>query len=261
MKNAKPNHGFSFSNLALLAVIGLLGVGILLDGTLYNKAPLQTAIHPIADAKTIEINIKDQAIVRLKKTGKQWLQIYPIEAPALSLRVQPLLDTNKYNQRSYALVELPHKDIFTNKVTLKIDAAEYQFGAIEPVSKLRYVRSGDRVYLQPDKVLPMLSAADNVFMDLKVTNKVEQLTIDGQSIEQAEAWSDLMAVGIVDINQIKTEDRMVQIKLLEENQTRLLTGRYTERGYTITSDEDFTYLLSNASATTLGLTAFLPRVQ
>ena len=258
MKNTKPDDGFRLSNLALLAVIGVLGVGILLDGILYNKAPPQTTIHPIADAKTIEVNIKGQPIVRLTKTDNQWLQTHPIKAPARSVRVQPLLDTNKYNQRSYTLAELPHGDIFTDKVTLKIDAEEYHFGAIEPVSNLRYVLSGDRVYLQPDTVLPMLSAVDSVFMDLRVTNKVEQLTIDEQLVEQPEIWSDLTAVGIVDISQINPEGQPAQIKLMEENQTRLLTAVYSDYGYTITSDKDFTYLLSNATATTLGLTALLP---
>ena len=93
---------------------------------------------------------------------------------------------------------------------------------------------------------------------LRVTNKVEQLTIDEQLVEQPEIWSDLTAVGIVDISQINPEGQPVQIKLMEENQTRLLTAVYSDYGYTITSDKDFTYLLSNATATTLGLTALLP---
>jgi|GEM_PF-3730692 len=86
------------------------------------------------------------------------LQTLPVTAPALQQRLKPLLETNRYNSRSYALSDIPAAEIFTDAITLTINQAEFHFGSIEPVSKLRFVRSGEKAYLQPDTVLPMLSA-------------------------------------------------------------------------------------------------------
>lgn len=250
---SKPN----LSNLTLIAVIGILGTGILLDGILYNKAPLQKAIHNIGNVQTITAYIDSQQVVALKKVDNKWHQTHPISAPAQNLRVQPLLDTNKYSQRSYQLSELPHEEIFADAVTLKINDAEYQIGSVEPVSKLRYVRSGNQVYLQPDTLIPMLTAADTVFVDLTITSNVKSISIGDKVLEQPQAWSDLKGSSIVETVPAGHTDNVVEIRVIEDNQTRLLTGIYSEIGYTITTDQGYTYLLPDAIAETLGLTDLL----
>lgn len=258
MKTSKP-AGLKLSNLSLLAVIGILSIGILLDGTLYNKAPETSAIYPLADIESVEAHNDDQLILAIKKTHGNWLQTYPASAPVQSLRVQPLLDTNKYNQRSYALNELPQAEIFSDPITLKLNEAVFQFGTIEPVSNLRYVRSGERVYLQPDTVLPMLSAADNVFVDLKITGNVDRVTIGTTIFEQPDVWSDLKAIDIIGKKPADPADTSIKIQLLENDESRLLTATHTEAGYTITSENNFIYLLSTTTAQSLGLTEFLPQ--
>lgn len=258
MKSGRSDKS-KLSNLSLIALLGILGIGILLDGTLYNRVPPNTAIHPIDDAQSITAYIDKQPVVALKKVGSNWHQTHPISAPAQSDRVQPLLDTNNYSQRSYSLQDLPHKEIFAETVKIKIDNTEYHFGAIEPVSKLRYVRSGNRVYLQPDTILPMLSAADTVFVDLKITNRVERVTIGDTAFEQPEAWHDLEALSIVDTNSPGTEfNSSIEVHITEENQSRVMTAAHSEHGYTITNDQNFTYLLSDSTAEKLGLQDLLP---
>ncbi len=243
-------------------MLGILGIGILLDGTLYNKAPPNTAIHPIDDAQSVTAYIDNQPVVRLKKVGNNWHQTHPISAPAQLDRVQPLLDTNNYSQRSYSLQDLPHQEIFAKTVKIKINNAEYHLGTIEPVSKLRYVRSGNRVYLQPDTIIPMLSAVDTVFVDLKITNRVEQITIGNTALEQPEAWHDLKALSVVDSNSPSTEtNSSIEIHITEESQTQVMTAAHSEQGYTITNDQNFTYLLSDSTAEKLGLQKLLPNSQ
>ena len=154
--NSKVHRdGVRISNPTLLAVIAALGTGILLDGVLYNKKPPQTAIHALGDAQTIELQFAGQQILSFDKIDNDWQQSFPVSAPVQSQRLQVLLDTNKYTQRKYAAADVPEEDIFVDPIKLKINDVEYDFGSIEPVSKLRYVRSGDLVYLQPDTVVPL----------------------------------------------------------------------------------------------------------
>ena len=245
------------SNLFLTTVIGLLGIGILLDGTLYNKAPTHPAIHQIGEPQAVSAFINNQPLVTLERVGNIWHQTYPIAAPAQSLRVQPLLDTNKYSQRSYRLEDLPHEEIFADPVTLKINDTEYLLCTVEPVSKLRYVRSGDQVFLQPDTILPMLAAAETVFVDLNITGKVDRLTIGDTVLEQPAVWTDLKALRIVDTNRTDNANNSIEIRVTEDDQIRVLSASLSEIGYTITKDQKFTYLIPDTTAEKLGLVDLL----
>ena len=130
-------EGYRLSNPALMAVIAVLGTGILLDGILYNKKPPQTAIHALGDAQSIELQFAGEQILSFDKINNDWQQSFPVSAPVQSQRLQVLLDTNKYSQRKYATADVPEEDIFVDSIKLKINDAEYDFGSIEPVSKLR----------------------------------------------------------------------------------------------------------------------------
>lgn len=250
------HEGFKLSNLALLFIIGALGAGILLDGKLYNKLPPQNTIHALADAKSIELHFADQLILSFNKVEKKWLQTLPVAAPALTPRVQALLDTNKFTQRRYALTEVPESHVFKDPVTMKINQTEFEFGSIEPVSNLRYVRSGNYVYLQPDIVIPMLGAANNAFIDLSITSEVKQLTVAGAEKKQPQTWSNLKAIDIIDPTLTALENS-IDIQLVQGKQTRELTAALSDIGYTIASDNGFTYLLDTVTAESLGLNDFL----
>ncbi len=243
------------SNTVLLLIISTLGAGILLDGTWYNQTPEPTPIHAISldEVESVTVEVNQQQVLALRKSGKHWQQTHPYAAPVKSQRLQRLLDTNRYSQRSYAASELPVAEIFTDNIILIIDDAEFQFGAIEPVSKLRYVRSEDHIYLQPDNVIPMLSAAENVFVDLQITSHVEQVSIDGANIEIIDAWSDLQAADIISNHSLDDENTRVEISVLEDSYLRQLTAAHSAQGYTISSDNGFTYLLSASTAEALGL--------
>lgn len=245
------------SNLALIAVLGLLGMGILLDGTLYNKAPPEVTIHSIDNAHSIEVQINNQSVLELQKKDQVWYQTQPISAPAQLPRVQMLLDTNKYSQRSYLLEELPYQEIFKDALTLRINSTEFLLGTIEPVSKLRYVRSGERVYLQPDTIVPMLASVDTVFLDFKITDHVDHITIGDTAFEQPAAWSNLKGLALINKDDYSLNNS-VAIEVEENNQTRLMTVAHSKQGYTITTDENFTYLLADKTARSLGLTDLLP---
>ena len=105
----------------------------------------------------------------------------------------------------------------------------------------------------------MLSAADNVFVDLKITGNVDRVTIGTTIFEQPDVWSDLKAIDIIGKKPADPADTSIKIQLLENDESRLLTATHTEAGYTITSENNFIYLLSTTTAQSLGLTEFLPQ--
>ena len=231
--NSKVHRdGVRISNPTLLAVIAALGTGILLDGVLYNKKPPQTAIHALGDAQTIELQFAGQQILSFDKIDNDWQQSFPVSAPVQSQRLQVLLDTNKYTQRKYAAADVPEEDIFVDPIKLKINDVEYDFGSIEPVSKLRYVRSGDLVYLQPDTVVPLLSARNNAFLDLQIPDDVQNITIGETTLEQPDAWSNLQAVDIIDD---KSSGPALDIEVISNKKSQLLKAKHGDSGYTTVS--------------------------
>ena len=255
--HSKANRdGFRISNLTLLGVIAALGTGVQLDGKPYNKRPQQTAIHALGDAQTIELQFAGEQILSFDKINNNWQQSYPVSAPVQAQRLQVLLDTNKYSQRKYAATDIPEEDIFVDPIKLKINDAEYDFGSIEPVSRLRYVRSGDLVYLQPDTVVPLLSASNNAFLDLQITHDVENITIGETTLEQPDTWSNLQAVDVIDD---KSSGPALDIEVISNKKSKLLKAKHSDSGYTISEDNGFTYLLDPTTAESLGLTDLLPK--
>lgn len=252
--NVTHSEGFRLSNPALLAVIAVLGTGILLDGKLYNKKPPQTAIHALGDAQSVELQFAGEQILSFDRVNNDWQQSFPLPAPVHAERVQVLLDTNKYSQRKYAASDVPEEDIFVDPIKLKINDAEYDFGSIEPVSKLRYVRSGDQVFLQPDTVVPLLSTANNAFLDLQITEEVQNITVGRTTLEQPDAWSNLKAIDVI---ADKSSGPAVDIEVTSNKQSQVLTAKHSDSGYTLSHDS-FTYLLDPTTAESLGLTDLLP---
>ncbi len=249
--------GLKISNVALLVLIATLGTGILLDGRAYNKPTPMQAIYPLKNTASIEVHFDQQLILEFKKNKQQqWLQSTPIAAPALQQRVEVLLDTNKHGQRYYSSTTLPLEDIFKDSITLKIDSATYEFGSVEPVSKLRYVLADDRVYLQPDSVIPLLSGASNAFIDLKITEQVESISIGNTPVTQPDLWSNLTAIDVTPKSAILS-DAGLKINLVQNGKTLTLTAVRSGKGYVISSENGFDYTLSAESANSLGLEKLL----
>jgi len=252
-REAHP-EGFRLSNLSLVMVMAILGTGILLDGKLYNRTPAQTTIHALGEEQSVELQYAGEQILGFDKINNNWQQSFPLPAPVQSQRVQVLLDTNKYSQRKYAAADVPEEDIFVEPIKLKINDAEYDFGSIEPVSKLRYVRSGDQVYLQPDTVVPLLSTTNNAFLDLQITDDVQNITVGKTTLEQTDAWSNLTAIDIIDD---KASGPALEIEVISDKQSQQMTAKHTDSGYTLSHENGFTYLLDTSTAESLGLADLL----
>lgn len=247
----------NFTNALLLALIAILCAAILLDGILYNKPNTRHLIYPLEQATSVEVLFDDKLLLAFEKSDNRWLQTQPVSAPALSSRVQLLLDTNKQSERQYAVTELPVDDIFKDSVVVKIDKAEFIIGATEPVSNLRYVRTQDKVYLQPDTLLALLKTANSVFIDLQITHEVESVRIGNKTLENSDAWSELSAIAILP-TAVTSTNSYIDISIIQVDKKPLqLNATHTEEGYVISNEHGHHYLLHEQTAKSLGLTDLL----
>jgi len=247
------------NNIALLAIIAMLCVGIFADGVLYNRPPSQTSIYPLQNPTSIEINHNNEAVYQFTKTGEQWVQTHPTAAPASSDRIDILLGTNNFSNRNYPASSLPLNDLFTASITLKIDNREFFIGAMEPVSQLRYVRSEDRVYLQPDIIVPLLSAASNPFINLMLTSTVNEVKVGDTRIETSADWSNLRATSTLPKPGVK-ENLHVKIDIRQTNgKTIQLVATLSDAGYVLSHGNGFHYLLDNITAEKLELASLLTK--
>lgn len=248
----KTARSIRLADIALLALIGVLGFGILLDGKAYNKPAPNTAIYTLRDTNSLEIHHDNKLIWAFAKIGNEWLQTTPNRYPVHQQRVQMLLDSNTYNQRYYQTTELPVDEIFKQPVTLKIGDATFDFGTIEPVSQLRYVRANNRVYLQPDSVMPLLSANNNAFLNLKITGNVQSVSIDNEKLVALDAWSNLTAMDLVTTPETSADNPSLVIQVTENGEPGKILATHTSEGYVI-SKQQFHYLLGTATAESIGL--------
>jgi len=240
-------------NIALLAIIAMLCIGIFTDGVLYNRPPTQLSIYALQNATTIEINHDGEPVYKFIRTGKQWMQIYPVQAPASSDRIDMLLSTNNFSKRNYPASSLPLTDLFTQSISLNIDNQEFLIGAMEPVSQLRYVRSEDQVYLQPDIIVPLLSAAKNPFINLLITTKVDKVRVGDTWVETSAAWSNLRASSTLAEPGTKENLRANVDIHLSTGKKLQLVATLSDAGYVLSHSNGFHYLLDNITAEKLDL--------
>lgn len=245
------------SNRVVIFIATLLAVGILLDGKAYNRVPPQQSIYPITDARTVKISNNDRVIIAFEKTADRWLQTIPTSAPVSGERVQFLIDSNHQTNRRYATSELPVTDLFNDAVKLDIDGYTFTFGPLEAVSKQRYVLAEDTVYLQADRVLPMLHAGTSAFIDLTMTTDVKQVSIAGEQQDNAHSWSRLKALGVIGRQKINT-DSITSVQLEQQDKRRKQFNLHRQNGTTIliSSADLFGYILSPQQSSLLGLTDY-----
>ena len=139
-------------------------------------------------------------------------------------------------------------------MTLHIDGNQFRLGELEPVSQLRYVYANQRVYLQPDFIIPLLQSGSSAFTDLQVTGNVLKVSIDKNTINETRHWDNLKAIAILkrpapEISPIAT------IKITESPDTTRSFALYAETNGVILVEEkqEFGYLLANQQTSELGL--------
>lgn len=125
-------------------------------------------IHPLPQNPTIELSAEGQLAMSFQHRNGSWQLTTPLRAPANQRVVEQLLASNRYTSRSYPLDEIPTIAHEPTRARLGIDGHWLEFKSIEPVSGLRYVVANDRIYLQPDRVVPLLQAGVQFALDRRL---------------------------------------------------------------------------------------------
>lgn len=128
-----------------------------------------------SDIHHISISRLDSTDVELEKSTSGWQITKPIKAPANTKRIELLLsflETPSYAQIEADDAMLSKFQLKPANIVLTLDHYTVEFGAIETLSKHRYVLIDNMIHLITDRVTPLLSANATSFIENKlISNK------------------------------------------------------------------------------------------
>jgi len=246
------------SNKIYLLIAGILAAAILGDGTLYSRPSPANRIFSNSAPEQITVTQHGNVLMEFSRKSERWLLTKPQIAPASEARIQTLLDSNMHNHRSYAATQLPVDKLFTDSVIVQIDDHRFSFGQIEPVSQQRYVQAGDKIYLQPDEVIPVLQAGSSAFIDLQITRKVSSVSVNNHDLPDIDIWNNLKALGIVSMNAV-TPSPVTSVIISDKEADPSVLYIYSIDQSLVLQPENASYgfLLSSAQAKDLGLADYV----
>ncbi|RKZ79075.1 MAG: hypothetical protein DRQ35_04895, partial [Gammaproteobacteria bacterium] len=144
----------------LLLIVGLYWFNNR-NNTVINNAEQLTAINS-SEIQLITITRPNVDEITIEKTSSGWQISHPIKARANNTRIALLLGLlNSYSyaqQANDSNSMLEQYGLAPEKVSLKLNDYQFQFGDTETISKHRYVLHNDTIHLIDDQVTPLLNA-------------------------------------------------------------------------------------------------------
>lgn len=141
-------------NLVLAAlVLGLLALAHFKPGS--KSSALPPLVADSTKLRSIRVALAGKAEVQLQRTGDAWRVQKPMGWPADTVQVQDFLDSLDApveNQFPIQGEALSRYGLDRPLLRIWLDEVEYDFGAMQPVSKERYVLTGGTVKLIDDYV-------------------------------------------------------------------------------------------------------------
>jgi hypothetical protein len=165
-------------NLALACLVAfLIGVTYLHPSLKLDKQPAPL----VADAtglQEIRIAVTGQPEIRLLREGSAWRMRAPRDFPVDAALMQGLLDSldAPVDPVSAAGVDLAPYGLDKPLARLWLDGAEYDFGALQPVSKRRYLLHGNQVLLADDYLFYRVAHESGWWMDKHVLPEGSRIT-------------------------------------------------------------------------------------
>ena len=159
----------SIVNLLLLLAIVILGLLARYEPGIEAPADLQA----ITDIKVDQIHrihinrpIRDD-LVFIKQADKQWTMESVVPLPADSFKIRALARLAEQKPvRSYAANEMNLADLQLDPpyASAIVNDTAIEFGILEPIDNLRYVRVNDSVHLIPDSYLRLMETGFSQFV-------------------------------------------------------------------------------------------------
>jgi hypothetical protein len=155
----------------LLLLLGIVALGLI--------ARFEPGIKPTAEVSAITTLKADNVyrihinrpvhddLVLLREAPDHWVIQRAVSLPAENFKVKALTRlAEQLPVRSYAAkdLDLAALQLFPPFATAILNETAIEFGNLEPIDDLRYVRVGDHVYLIPDNYAPLLEAGFTQFV-------------------------------------------------------------------------------------------------
>lgn len=163
--------------LALVVILGLVIFNLRDDSDEYRLSSLNPD-----DITAVEIAHRERYVV-LKKTNGQWQMTRPIQIAANNFRVGSLLSLiNTTTHASYDVdsLDLSKFKLDQPRTILRVsdgsNEIQFEFGASNPVNRLRYVRVGERMHLIDDHFYPLVASQLGTLVSLDLLPGIEQIT-------------------------------------------------------------------------------------
>ena len=180
----------------LLLLDGIVALGLVARFEPGIEAPPETpAITALKldDVHRMHVNrpLRDD-LVLIRRSPGNWIIDRPAPLPANDFKVRALARLAEQKPvRSYAAADMdlaalqlspPYATIFLNDTAV-------EFGSLEPIDNLRYVRVGERVHLIPDNYLPLMESSFTQFVRDRLLDKdarIEAIRLPDLSLNRTE---------------------------------------------------------------------------
>lgn len=156
------------TNLGLLLLFLLLAVPTwFIQKTAMDTRFTPLSNHSTAEVKGIDLFEGNELRMSLLKTDKGWDISHPDVAEANTSAVQHLLkilNAQSHRVSSATNKELKRFGLSRPKYKLQLDEVTITFGDLDPITKARYVRSNDKVYLISEEYMALILRAPDIFI-------------------------------------------------------------------------------------------------
>ena len=160
----------SLINIALLIIIVALASFIMWNNNDNSYLKLKLTDLDKSEIKTITIP-RDKGDIVIKLSSSGWLIKKHYNAPAHDFRINQLLNlTQMIAENSYDIDELDLSkfDLSPSDTTIIFNNAVLEFGKLNPVSLMRYVKSDNKLYLVKENMYPLIRSQPSSFISLSL---------------------------------------------------------------------------------------------
>ena len=173
----------------LLLAIGL-GVFLFVDETDQNEIKkLSNVSSDSIDQIYIHHNQRE---IILKKSDQQWWLIKPVKIPANQFRIKTLLNllnTDSIAQYNTDNLDLEKYDLKKAETSISFNNTKIEFGIINSLNNLRYVKINNELHLTNDHFYPLLSSQIGTLVARELfpaTTRINKLVLPDHTLARDE---------------------------------------------------------------------------
>lgn len=167
-------------NLALFCLAGILILVIVYRPGIAPEPVPQTLTALIADGITrIQVTRNTREPLTFTRQADNWVLAGSSELPASNIQIRSLLAIlQAHSSRSYPAdsLDLATLGLEPPQATLMLDDTRFAIGLTEALNNMRYVQTGDTVYLVTDKYQHLVNADWSNFVERKLLPANARLT-------------------------------------------------------------------------------------